>query len=72
MSGPPRESLTTPAGLAGALLRRPVTPGRVRKLLRLLRGHPPVYIAQTLAAIPDPLVRATVADAVKTAGLFIE
>jgi len=68
----PRPSITTPAGLAGALLRGPVTPVRVRKLLRLLRGQPPGYIAATLQAIPDVSVRATVADAVKTAGLFLD
>jgi hypothetical protein len=72
MTTPLRESLTTPAGLAGALVRGPITPVRVRKLLRLLRGHPPVYIAETLAAIPDVKTRTTVAEAVKTAGLFIE
>jgi hypothetical protein len=72
VSTPLRESLTTPAGLAGALVRRPITPIRVRKLLRLLRGHPATYIAQTLAAIPDAKTRTTVAEAVKTAGLFVE
>ena len=68
----PRPSITTPAGLAGALLRGPVTPVRVRKLLRLLRGQPPVYVAATLQAIPDAQVRATVAAAVKADGLFVE
>ena len=41
-------------------------------VLRLLRGHPATYIAQTLAAIPDVKTRTTVAEAVKTAGLFFE
>ena len=72
MSTPPRASLTTPAGLAGALLRRPVTPVRVRKLLRLLRGHAPAFLAQTLAAIPEASVRATVAAAVRADGLSVE
>ena len=72
MTAPARLSLTTPAGLAGALLRRPVTPLRVRKLLRLLRGHAPAYLAQTLAAIPDASVRATVAAAVAADGLAVE
>jgi hypothetical protein len=62
----------TPAALARALEDGPVTPVRVRQLLRLLRGQPAVYIAQTLAAIPDARVRATVAEAVKAAGLFVE
>jgi hypothetical protein len=68
----PRPSVTTPAGLAGALLRRPVTPVRVRKLLRLLRGQPPASIAATLQAIPDATVRATVAAALTAAGLSSE
>jgi 2-keto-4-pentenoate hydratase len=65
-------TVTTPAALAQAFLRAPASPKRVRQLLRLLRGHPAVYIAETLAAIPDAAVRRAVAEAAKTAGLFLD
>jgi hypothetical protein len=49
-----------------------MTPLRLRKLVRLLRGHPPPYVAATLAALPDASARATVTEAVTAAGLSSE
>jgi hypothetical protein len=69
---PPPDAIPPPAAVAAALGRGPVTPGGVRALLRVLRGQPAGYIAATLAAIPDARTRATVAEAVKAAGLFVE
>jgi hypothetical protein len=75
----PREARVTdpdraglPAALAQTLLDGPITPDRVRRLLRRLRGQPAAFIAETLAAIPDATVRRAVAEAAKTAGLFID
>jgi hypothetical protein len=65
-------SLPTPAALAQTLCDGPITPERVRRLLRLLQGQPAAFIAEVLGAIPDVKVRATVAAAVKDEGLFLD
>jgi hypothetical protein len=46
--------------LAAKFLRGPVTPERIRKLLRLARLGTRADFAATLAAIPDATVRAQV------------
>ena len=53
----------TPAALAAALLRGPVTPERIQKLLRHARKGTRTEFAQTLAALP-----ATVRAQVEAAG----
>jgi hypothetical protein len=50
----------TPESLAGALLRGPVTPERIRKLLAHAKKGTRAEFARTLAAIPDGAVRAQV------------
>ncbi len=53
----------TPQSLAAALLRGPVTPERIAKLLRHARKGTRTEFAATLAAIPDAAVRTQVAQA---------
>jgi hypothetical protein len=52
--------------LAAKFLRGPVTPERIRKLLRLATRGTRADFAETLAAIPDPAVRAQVEQAAAT------
>jgi hypothetical protein len=49
--------------LAAKFLSGPVTPERIRKLLRLARLGTRADFAATLKAIPDPDVRARVEEA---------
>ena len=56
MQGPFR----TPEALAQALLRGPVTPERIRKLLRHAKQGTRAEFARTLAALPDNAIRAQV------------
>jgi hypothetical protein len=56
MQGP----FPTPAALAAALLAGPVTPDRIAKLLRHAKKGTRAQFRETLAAIPDPAVRAQV------------
>jgi hypothetical protein len=56
MQGPFR----TPEALAQALLRGPITASRIRRLLWHARKGTEAAFQQTLAAIPDPAVRAQV------------
>lgn len=59
MQGP----FPTPAALAQALLRGPVTPARIRKLLRHAKKGTRAEFEATLAAIPDATVRQQITDA---------
>jgi len=52
--------------LAAKFLTGPATPERIRKLLRLARLGTRADFALTLAAIPDPDVRARVDEAAAT------
>ena len=62
-------SVQTPDGLAAALLRRPVTPLRLRKFARVAKMLNPAIVAAALLAIPDLSVRAQVAGALRDVGL---
>ena len=59
MQGP----FKTPEALAQALLRGPVTPERIQKLLRHARRGTRTEFAAVLAALPDPAVRTQVEQA---------
>lgn len=61
MQGP----FATPALLAAALLSKPVTAARIRKLLWHARKGTEAEFRATLIAIPDVTVRAQVAHAAK-------
>lgn len=61
MQGPFR----TPERLAQALLSKPVTPARIRKLLRHARKGSEAEFRAMLAAIADAAVRAQVESAAK-------
>jgi hypothetical protein len=50
-------------GLAARFLRGPMTPERIRKLLRLATRGSRADFTATLAAIPDPAIRAQVETA---------
>lgn len=63
MQGPFR----TPALLAAALLSKPVTAARIRKLLRHAMKGSEADFRQTLAAIPNTTVRAEVEAAAHAA-----
>ena len=62
MQGPFR----TPAALAQALLSKPVTAARIRKLLRHAMKGTEAEFRQLLIAIPDVTVRAQVEHAAQS------
>ena len=59
---------TTPAALAAALLRGPVTAERIQKLLRHARKGTRAEFAQTLAALPESQAGIAVRAQVEAAG----